>query len=137
MWFFLCCACMNSAILYDEKTIECICLSTGKKTFKLIWRDKGEISWMSSVEWIHTVSPAIMIHFICTKVTDTTYVVPILISNFFFNTLVWNKWNFCFKHKHTLLSTVSKKMMSVLVLAGFLVSLDQNVFQMPSSCCCC
>lgn len=54
MWFFLCCAFMNPAILFSEKTIECICLSTGKKTFKLIWRDKGEISWMSSVEWIHS-----------------------------------------------------------------------------------
>lgn len=98
-----------------------------KKTFKLIQRDKREISWMSSVEWIHTVSPAIMIHSICTKATDTTYVVPILISYFFSNTLVWNKWNFCFKRKHTLESTVSKKMMSGLAPAGFLVSLDPKV----------
>ena len=84
MWFFLCSAFMNSAILYNRKEYKCICLSTGKKTFKLIWRDKREISWMSSVEWIHTVSPAIMIHFICTKATDTTYVVPIINIQFIF-----------------------------------------------------
>lgn len=51
----------------------------------------------------------------------------LLISSLFSNTLVWNKWNFCFKRKHTLESTVSKKMMSGPAPAGFLASLDPEV----------